>query len=163
MSLTRRIIFGRDPRRTAVRVLALGAVAFIVFTWVLIPIRTDGISMLPTYDSNALNVVNRLSSSFGGFRRGDVVAIRLAGPSLVYVKRIVGLPGERVSIVTGVIHVNGVPLTEPYVRHRRRWDRAEVALGAREYFVVGDNRGMSQGAHKFGVVDQDRILGKVVF
>ena len=119
--------------------------------------------MLPTYDSNALNVVNRLSSSFGGFRRGDVVAIRLAGPSLVYVKRIVGLPGERVSIVTGIIHVNGVPLNEPYVRHRRPWDRSEVTLGAREYFVVGDNRGMSQGAHKFGIVDQDRILGKVVF
>jgi signal peptidase I len=119
--------------------------------------------MLPTYRSNELNLVNRLSYASSSPARGDVVAIRLAGPSLVYVKRIVGLPGERVSIVRGVIHINGVPLDEPYVSDRRPWDRPEVTLGAREYFVVGDNRGMSQGFHKFGAVDRDRILGKVIF
>jgi signal peptidase I len=163
LSLPRRIIFGRNPRRTAVRVLALTAVAFITFTWVLIPIRTDGPSMLPTYRSNALNLVNRWSYTMTAPARGDVVAIRLAGPSVVFVKRIVGLPGERLAIVDGVIHVNGAPLDEPYVEHRRKWERAEVTLGAQEYFAVGDNRGMSQGFHKFGVVDRERILGKVVF
>ena len=45
-----------------------------------------------------------------------MVAIRLAGPSVVYVKRIIGLPGERVGFVKGVVHVNGVPLDEPYVQ-----------------------------------------------
>jgi signal peptidase I len=146
-----------------VRVLALAAVAFITFTWVFIPIRTDGISMAPTYRANALNLVNRLSYRFGEPARGDVVAIRLAGPHVVYVKRIVGLPGERVAFLAGVIHVNGVPLDEPYVKDRRAWNRAEVTLGGREYFAVGDNRGMPQGSHKFGVVDRERILGKVLF
>ena len=145
------------------RVLALAAVAFVTIKWLLIPIRTDGISMLPTYNSHALNLVNRLSYAYSTPARGDVVAIRLAGPSLVYVKRIVGLPGERLSIIKGVIHINGVPLDEPYVRDRRPWDRAEITLGPQEYFAVGDNRGMSQGFHKFGVVDRERILGKVVF
>ena len=143
--------------------LALAAVAFITIKWLLIPIRTDGPSMLPTYNSNALNIVNRLSYAYSDPARGDVVAIRLAGPSLVYVKRIVGLPGERVSISKGTVHINGVPLVESYVRERRPWDRPEQTLGPREYFAVGDNRGMSQGLHKFGVVDRDRILGKVVF
>lgn len=163
MSFTRRIIFGRDPRRTAVRILALAAVAVVAFKWVLIPIRTDGPSMLPTYESRALKIVNRLSYTFRRPARGDVVAIRLAGPSLVYVKRIVGLPGERVALLGGVVHINGVPLDEPYVQYKRPWDRPEVTLGAHEYFVVGDNRGMSQGAHKFGVVDEERILGSLVF
>jgi signal peptidase I len=163
LSLTRRIIFGTNPRRTAVRVLVLAAVAFITFTWIFIPIRTDGISMEPTYRSNSLNLVNRLSYRLAEPARGDVVAIRLAGPHVVYVKRIVGLPGERLAFVGGVIHINGVPLSEPYVKNQRPWDRPEVTLGAREYFAVGDNRGMEQGAHKFGIVDRERILGKVLY
>jgi signal peptidase I len=163
LSFTRRIIFGRHPRRTAVRILVLAGVAFVVFKWLLIPIRTDGPSMQPTYESNSFNIVNRMSYAFTTPGRGDVVAIRLAGPSLVIVKRVVGLPGERVAFVGGVVQINGVPLDEPYVRSRRPWDRAEVTLGAHEYFVVGDNRGMSQGNHKFGAVDEQRILGRVLF
>jgi signal peptidase I len=163
LSLTRRIIFGTNPRRTVVRVLVLAAVAFITFTWIFIPIRTDGISMEPTYRSNSLNLLNRLSYRLAEPARGDVVAIRLAGPHVVYVKRIVGLPGERLAFVGGVIHINGVPLSEPYVKNQRPWDRPEVTLGAREYFAVGDNRGMEQGAHKFGIVDRERILGKVLY
>ena len=145
------------------RVLVLAAVAFVTFTWIFIPIRTDGISMEPTYRSNSLNLVNRLSYRLAEPARGDVVAIRLAGPHVVYVKRIVGLPGERLAFVGGVIHINGVPLSEPYVKNQRPWDRPEVTLGAREYFAVGDNRGMEQGAHKFGIVDRERILGKVLY
>lgn len=145
------------------RVLVLAAVAFITFTWIFIPIRTDGISMEPTYRSNSLNLLNRLSYRLAEPARGDVVAIRLAGPHVVYVKRIVGLPGERLAFVGGVIHINGVPLSEPYVKNQRHWDRPEVTLGAREYFAVGDNRGMEQGAHKFGIVDRERILGKVLY
>lgn len=163
MSLTRRIIFGQDPRRTAVRVIALAGVAFITFTWLLTPIRTEGPSMLPTYTTDSFNLVNRLSYAFGAPSRGDVVAIRLAGPSVVYVKRIVGLPGERVSFARGVIYVNGTALDEPYVRHRRPWDVPEITLSPTEYFAVGDNRGMSAGSHTFGAVDRGRILGKVVF
>ena len=163
MSLTRRIIFGTNPRRTAVRILVLAAVAYITFNWVFIPIRTDGISMEPTYQSNSLKLVNRLSYGMAEPERGDVVAIRLAGPHVVFVKRIVGLPGERLAFVGGVIHVNGAPLAEPYVKNRRNWNRPEVTLGAREYFAVGDNRGMEQGAHKFGIVNRDRILGRVLY
>ena len=145
------------------RVLALAAVAFITFNWVLIPIRTEGPSMDPTYHSGSFNLVNRLSYVFGEPSRSDVVAIRLAGPSVVLVKRIVGLPGERVRIDEGVLHVNGVPLDEPYVRNRRPWNVPEVTLGQQEYFAVGDNRSMSAKSHSFGVVDRVRIRGRVLF
>jgi signal peptidase I len=163
VSSLRRLIFGRDPRRTTVRIVVLAAVSFITFKWVLIPIRTEGISMLPTYQSGTFNLVNRLAYTVGTPRRGDIVAIRLAGPHVVYVKRIVGLPGERVAVVGGQLRVNGDLLAEPYVRHRRAWDVPEVTLGPEEYFVMGDNRGMAAGDHDFGRVDIDRILGKVLF
>ena len=143
--------------------LVLAAVAFVTFTWVLTPIRTEGPSMLPTYESNSFNLVNRLSYAFARPSRGDVVAIRLAGPSVVLVKRITGLPGERITISKGVLHVNGEPLEEPYVRFRRPWDVQEVTLAPNEYYAVGDNRGMQAGSHSFGAVDGARILGKVVF
>lgn len=145
------------------RVLVLAAVSFIAYRWVLFPIRTDGISMDPTYGPNTLHFVNRLSYVFSTPSRGDVVAIRLAGPSLVYVKRVVGLPRERLSIVAGVVHVNGVPLDEPYVRSRRPWEVPEKTIGPHEFFAVGDNRGMLARDHQFGIVDEARILGKVVF
>ena len=163
MSAIKRIIFGQNPRRTAVRILVLAGISFILFRWVLIPIRTQGSSMLPTFTPDRLHFVNRLSYGTRGPERGDIVAIRMAGPRVLYVKRVVGLPGERVAIVGGQVQIDGAGLSEPYVRHRKPWDVPEVTLGVHEYFVIGDNRGMSAGEHDFGRVQIDRILGKVVF
>jgi signal peptidase I len=163
VSLTRQIVFGRNPRRTAVRVLVLAAICFITFRWVLIPMRAEGISMLPTYQSGSLNLVNRLAYLNRKPSRGDIVAIRLAGPHVLYVKRIIALPGERISMTAGQVYVNGAPLIEPYVRNRNPWDLPEVTLTSREYFVVGDNRGMRASDHDFGRVDVSRIVGRIVF
>jgi signal peptidase I len=162
-TLTRRLVFGRHPRRTAVRVLVLATLSFVIFRWVLIPIRTEGISMEPTYRSGSLKFVNRLAYQRRKPARGDIVAIKLAGPHVLYVKRIIGLPGERISIAQGQVYINGAPLEEPYVRNRRPWDVANVALTGREYFVIGDNRGMRAADHDFGRADVSRILGKVIF
>ena len=163
MSLLRRIVFGSHPRRTAVRILVLAAISFVTFRWVLIPVRTQGISMQPTYEPGALKFVNRLAFAQHPPSRGDVVAIRLAGPHVVYVKRIIALPRERVEIVQGQVLINGAPLVEPYVRNRRPWDVPEVTLTASEYYVIGDNRGMRASDHDFGRVDAARILGRIVF
>jgi signal peptidase I len=163
VSLTRRIVFGPNPRRTAVRVLVLAAFSVIMFGWVLIPVRAEGISMLPTLKSGSLHFVNRVTYSYSRPSRGDVIAIRLAGPHVLYVKRIIALPGERVAFVQGQVYVNGAALIEPYVHNRRMWDVPEVRLTAREYFVVGDNRGMRAGDHDFGRVDVSRIVGKLLF
>jgi signal peptidase I len=135
----------------------------VIFGWVLTPIRVRGISMQPTYRDGALNLVNRVVFRIRAPARGDVVAIRLAGPSILYVKRIIALPSERVAIIGGVIEINGLPLAETYVKERQAWDVTEVTVGPREYFVIGDNRGMRVGDHDFGRVDARRILGKLVF
>ena len=103
-------MFGEHPRRTAVRVLVLAAVSFITFKWLLIPIRTEGSSMLPTYSPDRFNLVNRLAYVGASPSRGDVIAIRMAGPHVLYVKRVIGMPGERVSVDDGLVSINGVSL-----------------------------------------------------
>ena len=157
------ILVGRHPRRTAIRIAVLLAAAFITFGWILIPIRTDGISMRPTYEPGRLHFVNRLAYMAKEPVRGDVVAVRLARGRAFYVKRVVGLPGERIAITDGVVEIDGVRLDEPYVKHRRPWQVPELALGANEYFVIGDNRGMNAADHDFGGVDRSRIAGRILF
>lgn len=145
------------------RILSLGAVSVVTFGWILLPVRTEGVSMMPTYRSGSLNLVNRLAFAMRSPERGDIVAIRLAGPHAVYIKRIIGLPGERIAIIDGNVRVNGEPLDEPYVRNRSAWTLPEVQLGSDEYFLVGDNRGMREEEHDFGRANRSRILGKVLF
>jgi signal peptidase I len=160
---TRRLIFGSNPRRTTIRVAVLALLSFILFKWVLLPVRAEGISMQPTYEPGTMHLVNRLSYGASGPDRGDVVAIRMPGGREVYIKRVVGLPGERVAIASGQILVDGRPIEEPYVRNKRPWTLAEIALGPDEYFVIGDNRGMNLADHTFGRAPRSRIIGRLVF
>ncbi len=163
MSLARRIAFGSNPSRTAARILLLAVVSAVTFHWLLIPLRTEGISMLPGYASGRLTLVNRLAYLRHGPARGDIVAIRLAGRHVVYVKRVIALPGERLRIDGGQVFINGVPLDEPYVLYRAAWDVPEVTLMADEYYVIGDNRGMRAADHSFGRASASRILGSLLF
>jgi signal peptidase I len=159
VNTVRRIIFGRNPRRTTVRILVLAAACIVTFGWILLPVRADGDSMLPTYASGRISLVNRTAYIASPPQRGDVVAIRLAGPHVVYIKRVVGLPGERLSVDDGQVIINGKALAEPYVRHQHALIYDEVTLGPTEYFVMGDNRSIAD----FGRVEADRILGRLMF
>ena len=156
------MLLGRSPRRTLIRAGLLAIVLLVASRVVLTPLRAHGPSMLPTYHEGQLLLVNRLAYRLGDPTRGDIVAIRLAGGRAALVKRIIGLPGERVRIAAGTVLIDGEPLTEPYVRHRLPWDVAEAALGRNEYFVIGDNRGMPPGEHDFGRTIRARLLGRLV-
>ena len=87
----------------------------------------------------------------------------MAGEHVVYVKRIVGLPRERIAIVAGVVLVNDEPLIEPAVVYKAPWNVPAVTLGDDEYFVIGDNRAMAMQNHDFGRASRDRIVGKMLF
>jgi len=136
--------------------------AVIVFGFILLPIRMEGISMLPTY-GGGINFANRFSYRWSEPQRGDAVAVRMAGEGVVFVKRIVGMPGERIGIEVGVVMINGEPLLEPHVLYKTLWNMPEVTLGPAEYFLIGDNRGMPMKNHDFGKAPRDRIIGKMVF
>ena len=152
---------GRRPRWTLARVMVLIVVTFVLFKFLFIPIRLEGNSMWPTYQHHAIKLVNKLAYRKHPPRRGDVVAISLPGTKVMEVKRIIGLPGERVSVRrrTGMVYINDQPLEEPYLKNPASWWAESRVLGENQYFVVGDNRRISE----FGDVPINRIVGKVVF
>jgi len=157
------IVVGRHPRATLLRAAALAAAAFLTFRYLLLPIRLEGISMLPSYTTGTLNFVNTLPYRWRAPRRGDVVAIRMAGRQVMYVKRLVGLPGERIEFEHGFVQIQGEPLDEPYVRNRGDWNLPGITLGPDEYFVVGDNRGMRIEEHELGRARRERLVGPLLY
>ena len=156
-------LIGRNPRATLLRIAVLVSFSIGVFGWMLVPLRLSGISMRPTYRDGAFNFANRAAYWVGEPVRGDVVAIRMAGPHAFYVKRIVGLPGERIEIVAGMVTVDGQVLLEPAVVRRAQWNLPPVTLAPGEFFVVGDNRSMKIEHHDLGRVSRRRIVGKLLF
>jgi signal peptidase I len=162
-SWAQRVLIGRNPKRTLVRIVVLVVVSVIIFNYVLVPVRVDGVSMLPTYRENGVNFVNRLAYLFHEPQRGDVVTVRLlAGAHRMYMKRIVGLPGETVAFRDGRLLINGQPLEEPYVKFPCNWDMEPKQVGADQYYVVGDNRDNPWEGHAQGRPARELILGKVL-
>jgi len=158
----RTVLVGRHPERTAIRILVLIVVSVVVFRFVLLPIRVEGMSMMPTYKENRPNFVNRLAFLFRPPQRGDVVAISTSGVSIMYMKRIIGLPGESVAFHRGQAVINGKVLDEPYVKYSCDWEIAPRTLGTDEYYCVGDNRAMPARDHYKGVAARHKIVGKVL-
>lgn len=158
----KRALIGANPRRTLVRTALLAAAAYLVFGFLLIPVRGQGPSMWPTLRDGQFVFVNRAAYWSAQPRRGDIVALRVADGRVLYIKRIVAMPGETVRIDRGIVMVNGSALEEPYVRRRAPWQVSEQRLGDGEYLVIGDNRGMSQRNHDFGKARRERLAGRVV-
>ena len=154
------MLIGRRPIRTVARIIVLILVSFVLFRFLFVPIRVVGNSMVPTYRDGRINLINRLAFRWHGPKRGDVVAVQLDNTRLVLLKRVVGLPGERIAVQAGRVVANGRTLDEPYARvSDSPPSQSEVALGSDEYFVIGDNRDISA----YGVVHQHEVIGKVVF
>ena len=162
------VVIGRNWKFTLARLVILVVTCVVVFPFILLPVRVDGISMLPTYSNGSVNFVYRLAYLRHEPRRGDVVGIRLSDPSIMrpsvmYLKRIIGLPGETVAFDNGQVLIDGRVLDEPYEKERDcDWNLPPVKLGPTEYFVVGDNRSMPAEFHVKGKVERDHIVGKAL-
>ena len=157
------LLVGRSLGRSLIRGLVTALLLLLGSWFVLVPVRAHGPSMTPTYTDGQLLLVNRLAYRFGRpIERGDIVALRLRGGKAVLVKRIIGLPGERIRIEDGQVVIDDQPLNEPYCVYRLPWNIQEATLGPAEVFVIGDNRSMLEKHHDFGIADVDRVLGRMV-
>ncbi len=154
-----RLIVGRRPLVTLLRALVLVLVSVLVFRFWLLPIRVTGTSMVPTYHDRQVNFINRLAYFHSHPKRGDIVCVRLSQQQLLLLKRVVGLPGERVAIRQGVVYINGDQIEEPYANGKVPGRVAEFELKTSEYFVIGDNRPVSDLLRR----DEQDILGKVIY
>ncbi len=159
----RRWLFGRCPARTLLRATLLGACVWALASYVWLPVWIDGGSMLPAYSSGQFRFIAARAFVRHPPQRGDIVAIRLAGKRVMFLKRVIGLPGERLEIRDGVVMNDGVPLAEPYVRFRKTWQYPETVLATNQFFVIGDNRAMPRENHTMGKVSRERIVGRIMW
>jgi signal peptidase I len=165
-SWLRRVLFGRDPKRTLVRVVILATVLPFTFTVVLRPVHVQGISMVPTYHDNRYNFVNRLAYLFHEPQRGDVVvATPYSDKKIMLLKRIIGMPGEIIAFHQGRAFINGQILEEPYMNFQQYpcdWEIAPMKIGSDEYYVVGDNRTMPEANHSKLIAPRSCIMGRIL-
>ncbi len=142
------------------------ALAFICVLFLYQPVRVEGFSMLPELTNNERIFINRVVYRVESIRRGDVVVFWFPlDPTKSFIKRVIGIPGDRVKIVNGTVYVNGEELDEPYVRPSYRDDVSylETVVAPQHYFVLGDHRNSSSDSRMWGCVDGRAIYGKAVF
>ena len=145
--------------------LSIGVSAFIII-FLYQPVRVEGTSMLPNLEDQDRLFINKMAFRVGDVERGDVVVFQYPRDhTKSYIKRVIGLPGDRVTIDHGRVFVNGRPLSEPYVPARFTDDRSqpEMTIPTNEYFVMGDHRSISSDSRDFGPVERDLIYGKAAF
>jgi signal peptidase I len=142
--------------------VGLALVLFLMINTVSARVRVDGQSMIPTLQNGEFVLVNRLAYQLGQPARGDIIVFRSVNqPDLGLIKRIVGLPGDAITIGNGRVVVNGTTLHEAYINaeplYSGHWS---VPVGY--LFVLGDNRNNSEDSHAWGLLPIGNVVGKAL-
>ena len=146
-------------------IISLAISAFIII-FLYQPVKVEGTSMMPSLEDQERIFVNKFVYRLEPIGRGDIVVFRYPrDPSKSYIKRVIGIAGDRIRIDAGQVYVNGQALDESYVPSEYTDARSypEITVPANSYFVLGDHRSMSNDSRDFGAVNQSFIYGKAVF
>jgi signal peptidase I len=153
-----------------IETVVLTVIVFLVVNVTVRPYRVDGPSMRPGLYTNDLVMVSMLAYDVGSPQRGDVIVFHPpSDPGTVYVKRVIGVPGDQISITANAVIVNGHTLNETYISPldpsapENVSVLPKITLGAGQYFVMGDNRQDSIDSRVFGYVPRANIIGKAEF
>lgn len=150
--------------RELIETLLLTLVIFLLIRFAVQNFRIEGFSMEPNFHDGEFLLVNKLVYMLHAPDRGDVVVLRYPPvPSRDFIKRVIGLPGDRVEIMTGKVYINGEMLSEPYPLNEGSYTYGPVTVGSDEYFVLGDNRNNSSDSHSWGMLPSKNIVGKAWF
>ncbi|MCC7162511.1 MAG: signal peptidase I [Anaerolineae bacterium] len=123
--------------------------------------RIEGYSMEPNFHDGQFLLVNKLQYLLAPPERGDVIIFRYPlNPKKNFIKRVIGLPGEKVEIRAGKVFVNGVRVQESYPFNFADYDYGPITVGEDEYFVLGDNRPESSDSHSWGLLPTKDLIGK---
>jgi signal peptidase I len=146
-------------------VISLAISGFIII-FVYQPVKVEGTSMMPSLEDQERIFVNKFVYRIEPIERGDVVVFRYPrDPSKSFIKRVVGLAGDRIRINAGQVWVNGTRQKEDYVPRAYEDLRSypEIVVPPGSYFVLGDHRSLSNDSRDFGPVGESYIYGKAVF
>ncbi len=148
-----------------IKVLVVSLAIILPIRYFLIqPFYVEGASMEPSFQPREYLIIDEISYRFHTPQRGDVVVFRYPkDPRQFYIKRVIGLPGERVRVSDGIVYVNDKPLDEKYISVKFASDDTmqEKVLQPNEYFMMGDNRSNSLDSRIFGPVDSQYLIGRV--
>ncbi len=162
----RRESFGETVQFVATAIIAI----VLIRTFLASPFIVEGASMDATFHDNDYLIVDKLSYRFTPPQRGEVIVFRYPhNPSVHHIKRVVGLPGDTISVQDGIVTVNNTTiqngtLAEPYVLedNNRTAVNDHRTLGSNEYYVMGDNRDNSLDSRRYGILGGEFIAGRVV-
>jgi len=155
--------FGFLVRDLFLAVILAGVIILFVYR----PVKVEGTSMMPALVDQERIFINQFVYRFtGNVERGDMVVFWYPNdPTKSYIKRVIGLPGDRVRIDEGDVIVNGRKLSENYVpeEFKDRGSYSETRVPDGHYYVMGDHRSSSNDSRAWGTVARRFIYGKAVF
>ena len=142
--------------------LVLALVLYFLIDAVLARVRVENISMEPTLQPGEFLLVNKLAYRLGEVSHGDVVIFHYPlNPNEDYIKRVIGLPGDEVTVQNGLVSVNGQSLNEPYIMAPPHYNNTWM-VPENQLFVLGDNRNSSSDSHNWGFVPYENLVGKAL-
>jgi signal peptidase I len=168
---------GENPWIETLKTIALSAfLAFGIRSFVAEARYIPSESMLPTLKINDRLIIDKISYRFANPIRGDVVVFNPTAElerqkfKDAFIKRVIGLPGDRVEVKSGMVYVNGKVLSEKYINGapQYNWSSKELTpdgsgiVPQGSYLVLGDNRNNSYDSHYWGFVPKDKIVGKAI-
>jgi signal peptidase I len=147
------------------------AIVIPIRTYIAQPFVVKGDSMDPTFSTGQYLIVDQLSYKIEDPKRGEVIILRYpVNPSVYFIKRIVGLPGETLAMNSGKLTIvntanpDGFVLDEPYITEAHKTSESfQITLGETEYFVMGDNRPASSDSRNWGPLDSEYVTGRPLF
>ncbi|MBI3476107.1 MAG: signal peptidase I [Acidobacteria bacterium] len=145
--------------------VSLAISAFIII-FLYQPVKVEGTSMMPGLEDQERIFVNKFVYRWEPIARGDIVVFRYPRDiSKSYIKRVIGVAGDRIRIDSGQVYVNGQAAEEDYVPSDYADARSypEITVPVNSFFVLGDHRTMSNDSRDFGPVNERFIYGKAVF
>ncbi len=152
-------------------VVFIGSLFIITYLFIVQPNQVKGESMVPTFDTGDYIFTSKITYRLRPIHRGDIIVFKAPrNPDIEYIKRVIGLPGDKIRVTGGSVFLNDIELTEPYTNSRTGvWlggfiqDNQVVTVPSGEIFVLGDNRDRSSDSREFGFVPIQTIIGQVFY